>query len=140
MLGTIQTGLIIALTTVVGVGYYHVQNLETDLKTARENVTRLELAVKTTQASLELSQAEQVRLGDLNKELGEELQAAERYGDELRATLQRHNLTHLASQKPGLVEKRMQDATDELWNSLQLLTTTGVQPSADPGTRDSNSN
>ena len=51
-----------------------------------------------------------------------ELQTAERYGDQLRATLQKHNLTHLANKKPGMIEKRMQNATNRLWDCLTDIT------------------
>ena len=37
-------------------------------------------------------------------------------------TLNKHNLTHLANKKPGLIEKRMQDATDKLWDDLESVT------------------
>ena len=50
------------------------------------------------------------------------LDALEEYGDELRNTLNKHNLTHLANKKPGLIEKRMQNATDKLWDDLESVT------------------
>ena len=68
-----------------------------------------------------------------------ELQTAERYGDQLRATLQKHNLTHLANKKPGMIEKRMQNATNRLWDCLADITNPdGVQ--SDAGTESSNCN
>ena len=42
--------------------------------------------------------------------------------DDLRATLNKHDLTHLANKKPGLIEKRMQDKTDALWKDLESIT------------------
>ena len=62
------------------------------------------------------------RLNELNSELNVNLRKSERYGDELRDTLNKHNLTHLANKKPGLIEKRMQNATDKLWDDLESLT------------------
>jgi len=41
---------------------------------------------------------------------------------QLRETLNKHDLTHLANKKPGLIEKRMQDATDKLWGDLESVT------------------
>ena len=55
-------------------------------------------------------------------DLGTDLKKAEEYGDELRDTLRKHNLTHLANKKPGMIEKRMQDATDKLWDDLESVT------------------
>ena len=31
-------------------------------------------------------------------------------------------MTHLANKKPGLIEKRMQNATDKLWDDLESVT------------------
>ena len=122
-------------------GVLYVKKLQSDLETARANVAKMEIAVQTSEQSLQLERAETVRLGELNVTLSADLQKAEQYGDELRATLQKHNLTHLANKKPGLIEKRMQNATDKLWDDLESITTvpSGVQ-SIDSGTTDSNSN
>ena len=77
----------------------------------------------------------------VNNQLSTELQKAEQYGDELRATLQKHNLTHLANKKPGLIEKRMQDATNKLWDDLESITApNNGMLDAQTGTTDSNSN
>ena len=57
-----------------------------------------------------------------NKGLQKELQAATKYGDQLRNTLRKHNLTHLANKKPGIIEKKMQNATNRLWDCLTDIT------------------
>jgi hypothetical protein len=124
-----------------GGAFMYVKKLQSDLETARANVAKMEIAVQTSEQSLKLERAETARLGELNNQLSSDLQKAEQYGDELRATLQKHNLTHLANKKPGLIEKRMQDATNKLWDDLESITTvpSGVQ-STDSGTQDNNSN
>lgn len=131
-----------ALAGVLLAGAVYVKNLKQDLETARANVAKMEVAVQTSEASLKLEREESARLGVLNQELGENLRKAEQYGDELRATLQKHNLTHLANTKPGLIEKRMQNATDKLWDDLRGITDpAGVQQSMEPArTENSNSN
>ena len=124
-----------------GIGWMHIQNLQSNLETARENVAKMKVAIQVSEASIATLQADAERNAELNKELQEELQKAEQYGDELRATLQKHNLTFLAQRKPGLIEERMQNATDQLWNDLTDITNpNGVQRLENSGTRDSNSN
>ena len=122
MFSSIKIAIVLALITLGGVGYMYVQKLQSDLETARANVAKMEIAVQTSEQSLKLERAETARLGELNASLGAELQKAEQYGDELRATLNKHNLTHLANKKPGLIEKRMQNATDKLWDDLESIT------------------
>ncbi len=70
-----------------------------------------------------------VKNAELNSKLQNKLQIAEGYGDQLRATLQKHNLTHLANKKPGLIERKMQNATNRLWDDLADITdpTGGLQ-------------
>jgi uncharacterized protein HemX len=144
MFGSIKIALILIMLAGAGGGYMYVQKLQSDLETARENVAKLEVAVQTSEASLKLERENMQKMSELNNRLQSDLQKAEQYGDELRATLQRHNLTHLATQKPGLIEPRMQNATDKLWKDLTDITTPvpsdGVQQSAETGREDSNSN
>jgi len=141
MFSSIRIAMILVLLAGAGGAYFYVQNLQKNLEIARANVAKMEIAVQTSEASLKLERAETARLGELNNQLSNDLQKAEQYGDELRATIQKHNLTHLANKKPGLIEKRMQDATNKLWDDLESITTPtpGVLDVQD-GTKDSNSN
>ena len=143
MFSSIRIAMILVLLAGAGGAFLYVKNLQKNLEIARANVAKLEVAVQTSEASLKLERAESARLGELNNQLSTDLQKAEQYGDELRATLQKHNLTHLANKKPGLIEKRMQNATNKLWDDLESITdpnaNAGVQ-STDSGTADKNSN
>ena len=143
MFSSIRIALILVLLAGAGGGILYVKKLQSDLETARANVAKMEVAVQTSENSLKLVQEETLKLAELNKNLSADLQKAEQYGDELRATLQKHNLTHLANKKPGLIEKRMQNATNKLWDDLESITdpnaNNGMQ-STDSGTTDSNSN
>jgi len=143
MFSSIRIALILVLLAGAGGAVLYVKKLQSDLETARANVAKMEVAVQTSENSLKLVQAETLKLAELNKNLSADLQKAEQYGDELRATLQKHNLTHLANKKPGLIEKRMQNATNKLWDDLESITDpnahNGMQ-STETGTADSNSN
>ena len=143
MFSSIRIAMILVLLAGAGGAFLYVKNLQKNLEIARANVAKMEVAVQTSEASLKLERAETVRLGELNNQLSSDLQKAEQYGDELRATLQKHNLTHLANKKPGLIEKRMQNATNKLWDDLESITdpnaNAGVQSTQD-GSADSNSN
>ena len=143
MFTSLKIAFVLVILGIAGGGYMYVQKLQSDLETARANVARMEVAVQTSEASLKLVTEETARLGELNTQLSTELQKAEQYGDELRATLQRHNLTHLATKKPGLIEPRMQGATDELWKDLESITSNSASSElldADSGNTDTNSN
>jgi len=143
MFSSIRIAIILTMLAAAGGGFLYVKKLQSDLETARANVAKMEIAVQTSEQSLQLERAESKRLGELNSQLSNDLQKAEQYGDELRATLQKHNLIHLANKKPGLIEKRMQNATNKLWDDLESITNPNANDrvqSTDSGTKDSNSN
>ena len=122
MFGAIKIAMVMTVIATAGMGYLYVQKLQSDLQTARENVAKMEVAVQISEDSVATLQADAIRNAELNATLQSDLQKAEAYGDGLRSTLQTHNLTSLALRKPGLIENRMQDATDTLWNDLGNIT------------------
>ena len=119
--------LVVGLLAGAGGGLFYVKNLKANLELAKANVAKLEVAVETSEASLALLKKDNARLNELADQLNIDLKKSEEYGDELRATLNKHNLTHLANKKPGLIEKRMQGKTDALWKDLESIT--GATPS-----------
>ena len=122
MFSTIKVALVFLVLAGAGGGLFYVKQLQSNLEIARLNNAKLESAVETSEASIQLLQEDNARLNTLTDQLNDDLRKAEQYGDELRATLQKHNLTHLAEKKPGLIEKRMQDATDQLWDDIESIT------------------
>jgi hypothetical protein len=141
LISSIKIAMVLTVIGTAGLGYAYVKRLQSNLETARANVIRMELAVKTSEESLDRLRVETKRFNELNSQLQADLQKAERYGDELRNTLQKHNLTVLAEKKPGLIEKRINDATDKLWDDLFDVTDPNrVLGTAIEGTTDSNSN
>jgi hypothetical protein len=104
-----------------GAKYYY-DTTQNTIAQLRDNNAKLEVANETNQATIDKMGADAERLNNLTNQLVQDLQKSEKYGDELRNTLNKHNLTHLANKKPGLIEKRMQNATDKLWDDLESIT------------------
>ena len=118
-------GIIILVAILGGVGYgakYYYDTTQNTIAQLRENNAQLEVANETNQATIAQMTEDAVRLNALTDQLNTDLRKSEQYGDELRETLNKHNLTHLANKKPGLIEKRMQNATDKLWDDLESVT------------------
>ena len=118
-----------ALVVVVGLvggavwgGYTYYKDTQQRISTLTQNNAKLKSANETNTATIEQLNKNALALNQLIDDLGSELKKAEQYGDELRDTLRKHNLTHLANKKPGMIEKRMQDATDKLWDDLESVT------------------
>ena len=117
--------LIIVLGVLGGVGFgawKYYTDTQQRIQTLAENNAKLETALETSEASIATLKADNARLNTLTDQLNSDLNKSEAYGDELRATLNKHNLTHLANKKPGLIENRMQGKTDELWKDLESIT------------------
>ena len=122
MFSTIKIALIFIMLAGAGGGLFYVKQLQSNLEIQRLNNAKLQTAVDTSEASIATLKADNIKLNTLTNTLNDDLRKAEVYGDELRATLQKHNLTHLTEKKPGLIEKRMQGATDQLWDDLESIT------------------
>jgi hypothetical protein len=117
--------IIIVVGLLGGAAYgakYYYDTTQNTIAQLRENNAKLEVANETNQATIDKMGADAERLNNLTNQLVQDLQKSEKYGDELRNTLNKHNLTHLANKKPGLIEKRMQNATDKLWDDLESIT------------------
>ena len=100
-------------------GYY--KDTQQRISTLTQNNAKLKSANDTNTATIQQLNKNALALNQLIDDLGSELKKAEQYGDELRNTLRKHNLTHLANKKPGMIEKRMQNATDKLWDNLEYI-------------------
>ena len=122
MFSTIKIALVFIMLAGAGGGLFYVKQLQSNLEIARLNNAKLESAVEISEASLATLKADNIRLNALSNQLNADLNKSEQYGDELRATLNKHNLTHLANKKPGLIETRTQNATDKLWDDLESIT------------------
>ena len=117
--------LIVVLGLLGGAAYaakYYYDTTQATIAQLRENNAKLEVANEENQQTIAKMQEDNVRLNALTDQLNTDLRKAEEYGDELRNTLNKHDLTHLANKKPGLIEKRMQNATDKLWGDLESVT------------------
>jgi hypothetical protein len=110
-------------------GYMYYKDTQDRIAILTKNNATLEVAAQLQEETINTMIEDVQRNSELNRELQKELQIAEKYGDQLRNTLRKHNLTHLANKKPGLIERKMQNATNRLWDDLADITNpNGVQP------------
>ena len=117
--------IVIILSVLGGCAYaakYYYDTTQATIAQLRENNAKLEVANEENQQTIKKMGEDAKRLNALTDQLNADLRKAEEYGDELRNTLNKHDLTHLANKKPGLIEKRMQNATDKLWGDLESVT------------------
>jgi len=130
--------MFILMIAMAGAGSWYYKQTQARIATLTENNAKLEVAVQTSEASVSLLEEQAEVNAALNLELQQKLQKSEEYGDELRNTLQKHNLTNLADKRPGSIERKMQNATDQLWNDLRALTDSNGMLGDAEGDSDSN--
>jgi ABC-type transport system involved in cytochrome bd biosynthesis fused ATPase/permease subunit len=103
-----------------GAKYYY-ETTQNTIAQLRENNTKLVVANETNQATINQMQADSQLLQETIGQLNVDLQEATAYKDELISKLQRHDLSRLSLRKPGLIEKRINDGTSQVFDDLEEL-------------------
>ena len=117
--------LIIVLGLVGGVvygGYYYYKDTQARIQILTENNAKLEMATQEQEHTINTLVEDAAQFRELNKELNTKLEAAHDYKDELISKLRKHDLSRLSQQKPGLVEKRINNGTKKLFESFESIT------------------
>ena len=117
--------LIVVVGLVGGVvygAYAYYNDTQQRIKTLQENNAKLETVAKSNELTINSLQESQEKFATLNNELQTKLNLALNYGDDLRKKLHKHDLTRLSIKKPGLIEKRINDGTNKLFDSIESIT------------------
>ena len=117
----ILMGIIVAMCLGFG-GYYWLT--EKRLTVLTENNAKLSIAAQTNQQTIDKLSEDFVKQQALNTELNIKLKASEAYGDNLAKKLREHDLTMLTLRKPGLIERRVNSATQKILTDLESSTAT----------------
>lgn len=113
--------IMIASLVVILIGYYAASQKRIETLTA--NISKYEAAVEQSEATIDQLKADAEENSERINELSSSLARAEIYNDELRQTLRKHDLERLAIKKPGLIEKRINDASKKLIDDIIADTT-----------------
>ena len=117
----ILMGIIVAMVLAFGTYYWLT---EKRLATLTENNAKLSIAAQTNQQTIDKLTKDYEQQQELNSELRVKLTAAEAYGDELAKKFREHDLTMLTLKKPGLIERRVNSATQKILNDMESSTAT----------------
>ena len=117
--------LIVVVGLVGGVvygGYYYYKDTQSRIQTLTENNAKVMAAKAAQDQTINTLIADRDKFDKLNKELHVKLEKANEYKDTLIDKLRKHDLAKLSMQKPGLVEKKINRGTENLFRSLENLT------------------
>lgn len=114
---TFMYKIIFAVLIICGIGIYY-WFTQKKIETLTASISKYEVAVKQSEATINQLQVDAEENQKQITELSNSLAKAEVYNDELRQTLRKHNLERLAVKKPGLIEKRINDASKKLIDDI----------------------
>ena len=118
--------IIIAVVVAVGGAlmgaraYY--KDTQERIATLHKNNAKLEVVAQQNEAVMKSLTEETTRLNELNYDLQGKLAAAEDYKNKLIGKLRKHDLSRLSYQKPELIEQRINNGTQKVFDSLESLT------------------
>jgi ribosomal protein L17 len=121
--------------SLIGGGYFYYQDSQATIARLRDNNAKLSLVAETNQATIKQLQQDAVDAEERMQELSVRAREAEEYQDKLISKLRRHDLTALTLKKPGMIEKRVNNAVVKLGQDLEEYTSDKpaevVSPSTD---------
>ena len=103
-------------------GWYYYKDTQARIQILTENSVKLEAATKLQKSTIDTLVADAKKYAELNRKLDSELKKAHDYKNNLIAKLRKHDLVRLSQQKPGLVEKKINDGTKKLFESFESIT------------------
>lgn len=119
-MNVIYVGLFVA--TVGSGAYFYYKDTQDTIQRLTSNLASYKIALETAQASLNTVKEEMERQQEANGELQVNLQKSEARLGELRSKFSEHDLTKLAIAKPGLIERRINNGTEKVFDELEALT------------------
>lgn len=121
--------------SLIGGGYFYYQDSQATIARLRDNNAKLSLVAETNQATISQLQQDAADAAERMEELAVRAKEAEEYQDKLISKLRRHDLTALTLKKPGMIEKRVNNAVVKLGQDLEEYTSDKpaevVSPSTD---------
>lgn len=112
----------VVIAGVAGAGYLYYTSTQAKMKLLEQQVTTAVNANRTLEATIADLQANAQRQQQLRNELQTNLAAREEELGKLRGILLDHDLSELSLRRPGLIERRINDATKNVFDSLESIT------------------
>ena len=116
----IRLALILILLASAGGGYWYVQKLQKDNAILKENQIKLETAVADNNAVIEQQTKDLKKIRTTLKEVEETNAKLQEDRDALNNRLGKHDIGNLAENKPGLVEKIINKASDSAARCVEI--------------------
>jgi len=114
--------ILLLFGSLAGGGYFYYQDSQATIARLRDNNAKLSLVAETNQATIKQLQQDAEQAQERMQELAVRAKEAEEYQDKLISKLRSHDLTALTLKKPGMIEKRVNNAVVKLGQDLEEYT------------------
>ena len=112
------------LSGAIALAYNHYTSLQEEIKVLYAENQKKDMAIQQQQATINQQIEQAAKNAELNTQLNARLRESEDRTGRLRKLLMDHDLTRLAYEKPGLIERRINDATKNVFDDLGRITST----------------
>ena len=116
----IRLALILIILASAGGGYWYVQKLQKDNAILKSNQVKLETAVAESNQVIEQQSKDLKKIRSTLKEVEELNDRLQADKDSLNKRLGQHDIGNLAENKPGLVEKIINKASDSAARCVEI--------------------
>lgn len=110
------------LVGVAGAVYLYYKDSQNKIAELLERNTELKVAAEICEETVDGLSEDIERTQVLVTQLEKKNVKSEQYGNELLRRLQEHDLAALTYAKPGLIEKRVNDATRKVFQDIEFIT------------------
>ena len=120
---SVQLIKILSVVAVIGGAYMYFKYSQDRIEELNREITTYQFASKVANKTIdELNENNKKQKFMLNK-LQVKLKDSEIDNDRLKKMLRKHDLTKLSLKKPGMIEKRINDATKQIFSDITNITT-----------------
>ena len=120
MFSSIKIGLVLVLLAGAAGGVLYVQKLQKDNAILKTNQIKLETAVEESNQVIEQQTKDLKQIRTTLKKIDEENAKLQKDRDALNKRLGKHDIGNLAENKPGLVEKIINKASDSAARCVEI--------------------
>lgn len=118
----VKAGIVGILVAIIGgAGYTYFTYTQNKIVSLTEQVTQHEINIRQCEGLVANIQADKERIERETAVLQTRVDEAEEYQSDLIRKLQRHDLTRLTLEKPGLIETRVNNATEQVFEELESI-------------------
>lgn len=104
-----------------GLGYWYYTDSQATIATLQGNNAKLEVSLKEEKETLKALQADIKAAEQEVKQVNEEFARVRQQNNQLAERLEKHNIGFLAANKPGLVERVVNRATEKAGRCFEII-------------------